>query len=48
MSFFYFFDASGAWALLAVLQFCYSHGLAINNDSITQVFLQLLTAASVL
>ena len=48
MTFFYFFDAGGAWALLAVLEFCYAHGLTITSDSITQVFLQLLQGSAAL
>jgi hypothetical protein len=43
---FYFFDPNGAWLLFVVLQYCFSHGIAINSDSITQVFLQLLQAAA--
>jgi hypothetical protein len=44
--FFYFFDPNGAWGLFVVIQYCFSHGLAITSDSITNVFLMLLQAAA--
>ena len=45
---FYFFDPNGAWALLAVLEFCYAHGLVITSDSITSTFLALLQGSAAL
>jgi hypothetical protein len=41
-----FFDPNGAFLLFVVLQYCYSHAIAINSDSITQVFLTLLIRAA--
>jgi hypothetical protein len=42
----FFVDPNGSWLLLIVLQYCYSHFLAVTSDSITQVFLMLLQSAA--